>query len=276
MANAQPRNEVFAANRALGHVALTVAAGPNGTRRRRVREAGSLRIRFPNRNDTALDAVIANIAGGMAGGDRFDIEIRVGQGAELRVTTAAAEKIYRTLGPDTEIGVKLDIERGGRLAWLPQETILFDHARLRRRIDIDLAAGADLIVAEAVVFGRSAMAETVTSGFLSDRWRARIDGALVFADAARLDGGVAERLTARAVTAGGVAVASVLKIPGDEQTLAAIRAMQQDFAGEVGASAWNGLLAVRCVAAQGAMLRHDLAKILAALGCTPLPRLWSN
>jgi len=276
MANAQPRNEVFAANRALGHVALTIAAGPNGTRRQRVREAGSLRIRFPNRNDTALDAVIANIAGGMAGGDRFDIEIKVGQGAELRVTTAAAEKIYRTLGADTEIGVKLDIERGGRLAWLPQETILFDHARLRRRIDIDLAAGADLIVAEAIVFGRSAMAETVTSGFLSDRWRARIDGALVFADAARLDGGVAERLTARAVTAGGVAVASVLKIPGDEQTLAAIRAMQQDFAGEVGASAWNGLLAVRCVAAQGAMLRHDLAKILAALGCTPLPRLWSN
>lgn len=276
MANAQARNAVFAANRALGHIALTVAAGPNGSRRRRVCEAGSLRIRFPNRHDAALDAVVANVAGGMAGGDRFNIEIAVEEGAELRVTTAAAEKIYRTLGPDTEVGVKLGVGRGSRLAWLPQETILFDRARLRRHIDIDLATGADLLFAEAIVFGRSAMGETVAAGFLSDRWRVRIDGALVFADAARLDGGIARRLTERAVAAGGAAVASVLKIPGDEQTFAAVRAMQQDFAGEVGASAWKGLVAVRCVAAQGAMLRHDLAKILAALGAGPLPRLWSN
>lgn len=276
MANAQLCNEVFAANRARGHIALSVAAGPNGSRRRRVREEGSLRIRFPNGNAAALDAVIANVAGGMAGGDRFNIEIAVEDGAELRVTTAAAEKIYRTLGTDTEIGVKLDVGRGGRLAWLPQETILFDRASLRRRIDIDLATGAALLLAEAIVFGRSAMGETVASGFLSDRWRMRIGGALVFADAVRLDGGIAQRLTERAVAAGGAAVASVLKIPGDQQTLAAVRAMQQDFAGEVGASAWNGLVAVRCVAAQDAMLRHDLARILAALGSGPLPRLWSN
>ena len=43
------------------------------------------------------------------------------------MTTAAAEKIYRALGPDTEIAVKLDCACGRRrLDWLPQETILFD------------------------------------------------------------------------------------------------------------------------------------------------------
>jgi urease accessory protein len=52
--------------------------------------------------------------------------------------------------------------------------------------------------------------------------------------------------------------------------------MQHDFAGEVGVSAWNGLVAVRCVAADGAALRRDLVAVLTALGAGPLPRLWTN
>ena len=133
------RDEIFAANRATGRIALSVAAGAGGTRPARVHEDGSLRVRFPNRDGQALEAVIVNTAGGMTGGDRFDIDIDVGAGAQLIVTTAAAEKIYRSLGPDTEIDVKLESVPAGRSAWLPQETILFDRARLRRTIDVDLA-----------------------------------------------------------------------------------------------------------------------------------------
>ncbi len=276
-AGAPLRNkEIFAANRAVGRIALTVAAGPAGTRRGRIHEAGSLRARFPNGNGQTLDAVILNIAGGLTGGDRFDIDIKVEAGASLNVTTAAAEKIYRSLGPDTEIAVKLEAGPGGRLAWLPQETILFDRARLRRRIDVDLAPDANLLLAEASVFGRSAMGEAVTSGCFLDRWRVRIGGALAFAESVRLDGGIAQALQERAIAAGGVAVASVLKIPGHEADVEAIRAMQPDFDGEAGASAWNGLTLVRCVAADGAALRHDLMMVLTELGGMPLPRLWLN
>jgi urease accessory protein len=276
MKTAPQQVEVFAANRAFGEIALTVAAGPHGSRRRRVHEAGSLRVRFPNGSDAALEAVVANVAGGMTGGDRYKIEIRLDEGAALRLTTAAAEKIYRSLGADTEIDVALEIGRGGSLFWLPQETILFNGSRLERCMEVDLAAGANLLMAESIVFGRSAMGETVTSGFFSDRWRVRRDGRLVFADSMRLHGDVAQRLTERAVAGGAAAVATILKIPGDEQTLAAVRAMQQEFAAEVGASAWNGFMTVRCVAAHGAMLRHDLGKILSVLNSGPLPRLWAN
>ena len=52
--------------------------------------------------------------------------------------------------------------------------------------------------------------------------------------------------------------------------------MRQDFAGEVDASAWNGFALTRCVAADGAALRHDLVKVLTSLGGAPLPRLWLN
>jgi urease accessory protein len=277
LGSAPLRNEIFAGNRAVGRIAFTVAAGPGGSRRGRVHEAGSLRVRFPNGNSkTALEAVIVNTAGGMTGGERFDVDIEVGAGARLTVTTAAAEKIYRSLGPDTDIGVKLDVGPGGALAWLPQETIMFDQARLRRTIDIALARDANLLLAEAAVFGRSAMGEAVAQGQFFDRWRLRAGGALVFAETLRLDGDIAQRLAQRAIANGGVAVASVIKYPGSDADAVAVRAMQDHFAGEVGVSAWNGLVVARLVATDGAALHRDLVTVLTALDAAPLPRLWLN
>ncbi len=92
------RSETFAANRAHSRMVFSVNADAGVSRRTRVHEAGSLRVRFPNgeRADT-LDAVMVNTAGGMTGGDRFDLAVDVGSGAKLTVTTAAAEKIYRSL-----------------------------------------------------------------------------------------------------------------------------------------------------------------------------------
>ena len=275
-ASASLRNEIFAGNRAVGRIEFAAAASSGVSRRTRVHEAGALRVRFPNGDGGALDAVIVNTAGGMTGGDRFSIEVKAGPGARLTVTTAAAEKIYRSLGPDTEIGVKLDVGAGGALAWLPQETILFDQVRLRRTIDVALAPGAHLLLAEAIVFGRSAMGETVNSGHFSDRWRVRVDGRLIFAETIRLDGKIAQRLAERAAAGGSVALASMIAVPGGDDTIAAIRAMAQDFAGEVGVSAWNGIAVVRFVAPDGAALRHDLIAALAAFRTTPLPRLWLN
>jgi urease accessory protein len=270
------RNEIFAGNRAVGHIALSIAAAAGVSRRARVHEAGSLRVRFPN-GDThgMLDAVIVNTAGGIAGGDRFDVDINVGDGARLAVTTATAEKIYRSLGADSEISVKLNIGPGGSLAWLPQETILFDQVRLRRSIDVELARDSKLLLVEATIFGRSAMGETVASGYFSDRWRVRVDDKLVFAETMRLDGKIARRLAQRAVARGSVAVASMIAIPGDDQTLAALRAMQQDFDGEVGISAWNGFAVARFVAPDGAALHRDLIAALTLVGTSP-PRLWFN
>jgi urease accessory protein len=271
------REQTFAANRATGHITLSVAAARGVSRRSRVHEAGSLRVRFPNgRADGALDAVIVNTAGGMAGGDRFDLDFEVGAGARLSVTTAAAEKVYRSLGPDTTVGVKLTVGDGAALAWLPQETILFDQVRLRRTIDIELAGEAQLLLAEALVFGRAAMGEIVSAGHLFDRWRVRLDGELIFAETIRIGGAIAAQLDQRPAAAGGAAIAGVLKIPGDEEALATVRAMQQSFAGEVGVSAWNGMALARLVAPDGAALRHDLVAIVTAWGAAPLPRLWLN
>jgi urease accessory protein len=267
----QRASEIFAANRASGRIALDAAAVGGRTRRTRVHEAGSLRVRFPNVAGEALEAVIVNTGGGMTGGDRFSIEMTVGPGARLTAGTTATEKIYRSIGPDAEMTIRLDVAAGGRLAWLPQETILFDGARLSRRIDLELAENASLIMAEAVVFGRAAMGEAMSHGVFADRWRLRREGRLVFADNARFDGAIAAKLAEPAVAAGGIAMASVLVAPAGEAELNRVRAL--DFAGEAGISAWNGIALARLCARDGAALRHDLIAVLAALGQS-VPRLW--
>jgi urease accessory protein len=265
--------ETLAANRATGQIVLAVGADGIRTRRLAVREAGSLRVRFPNAPPDILEAVLINTAGGMTGGDEFSIKISLGAGARLLAGSAAAEKIYRSTGPDATIALAIDAAAGSRCLWLPQETILFDRARLSRRIDVNLAADATLVMAEAVVFGRSAMGEVVHEGRLIDRWRIRLGGRLLLAESVCLDGAIDGKLTQFAVTAGAAAVATVLAVPGSEDMATRARAISGQFTGEVGISVWNGIAVARLCAPDSAALRHDLTLLLPAFGAS-LPRLW--
>jgi urease accessory protein len=265
---------IFAGNRAHGRVFLALAATPRGTKRIATREEGSLRVRFPNTGAGAPEAVFVNTAGGIAGGDRFAIDLALAGSARLTVTTAAAEKIYRSLGPDARVNVSASVADGAELTWLPQETILFGHARLARTITVALAPRAKLLVAEMIVFGRSARGETVHEGSLADCWQVRRDGRLIFAENLRLDGPVSERLSQAAVAGGRIALGTVLIAPGDAAAVAAVRAASERFHGEVGISAWNGMALARLAAGDSAALRHDIVVLLSALGRGALPRSW--
>src|ERR1700744_335338 len=127
---------VFAANRARGAVAFDVRLIDGVTRRGALHESGSLRVRFPSPEGEGLSAVFVNTAGGVAGGDRFDIDIAAGEGARLTLTTAAAEKVYRAESGPAELHISLRAAAGAHLSWVPQKTILFDRAKVSRRIDI--------------------------------------------------------------------------------------------------------------------------------------------
>src|SRR6202163_4764538 len=227
---------IFAANRAQGAVAFDVHQIEGVTRRRQLHESGSLRVRFPSPEAEGLSAVFVNTAGGVAGGDRFDIDISTGEGSHLAVTTAAAEKVYRAQGPAAELNIALKVAAGSHLAWLPQETILFDRARVKRRINIDLAEGASLLLCEIVVFGRAAMGELMQQGEFVDRWRLKRGGRLVFAENIRLDGDIGEKLSQSAIAKGGAAIGTALIVPGDEALVERLREGTSSFQGEVGIS----------------------------------------
>jgi urease accessory protein len=267
---------IFAANRARGAVTFDVHQVEGVTRRRHLHESGSLRVRFPSPEAEGLSAMFVNTAGGVAGGDRFDIDIATGEGSRLAVTTAAAEKIYRAEGPAARLNIALKAAANSHLAWLPQETILFDRARVLRRFDIDLAESASLLLCEIVVFGRAAMGERVLQGEFDDRWRLRRAGRLVFAENIRLDGDIGEKLGSPAIAKGGVAIGTALIVPGDEALVERIREVSDSFRGEVGISAWNGFAMARFCAQDAARLRADMMAVLGRASGSALPRLWLN
>jgi urease accessory protein len=267
---------IFAANRAMGSVTFDVHLLEGVTRRRHLHESGSLRVRFPSPEAEGLSAVFVNTAGGVASGDRFDVDIATGEGSRLVVTTAAAEKVYRAEGPAAELNIGLRLSAGSHLAWLPQETILFDRARVLRRIDIDVAESASLLLCEIVVFGRAAMGERLLHGEFVDRWRMRRGGRLVFAETVRLDGDIGEKLTRPAIAKGGVAIGTALIVPGDAALVERIRELSESFGGEVGISAWNGFAMARFCAQDAARLRADMMAVLGRASGSVLPRLWLN
>jgi urease accessory protein len=267
---------IFAANRARGAVTFDVHLLDGVTRRRHLHESGSLRVRFPSPEAEGLSAVFVNTAGGVAGGDRFDIDIATGEGSRLAVTTAAAEKIYRAQGPAARLNIALKAGAGSHLSWLPQETILFDRARVSRRFDIDLAESASLLLCEIVVFGRAAMGERMLHGEFVERWRLRRAGRLVFAENIRLDGDIGAKLASPAIAKGGAAIGTALIVPGDETLVTRIRELQESFGGEVGLSAWNGFAMARFCAQDAARLRADMMAVLGRAAAGVLPRLWLN
>ncbi len=269
-------SEIFAANRARGAVSFDVHLQDGVTRRRHLHESGSLRVRFPSSEDEGLSAVFVNTAGGVAGGDRFDVDITAAEGTRLTLTTAAAEKIYRTVDMTAQLNIVLKAAAGAHLSWLPQETILFDRARVARRIDLDLADSASLLLCEIVVFGRSAMGERMRQGEFTDRWRLHRGGRLVFAENIRLDGDISDKLSKPAIARAGVAIGTALIVPGDETLVERIRALSETFGGEVGISCWNGFAIARFCAQDAMRLRADMMAVLRCASSERLPRLWLN
>jgi urease accessory protein len=261
--------------RADARLALAVGRLGSATRPLRIAESGSARLRLPKVDGPWLEAVTINTGGGIAAGDRFATEIEVGEGAALVVTTAAAEKIYRSDGDTSTVATTIRVESGARLDWVPQETILYDRARLRRTLTIDLAADASALLFEATVFGRAAFGESVTTGAYEDRWRVRRDGRLVYADTLRLSGDIAARLDRLTAAAGARALATVLYVAPDAAArLEEARAALDGASSECGASAWNGLLCVRMLAQDIETLRRDAARFMILFRGRPLPRVW--
>src|SRR4029079_18343518 len=273
---ARATSATFAATRARGAVRFDVRLQDGVTRRGELHESGSLRVRFPSPEAEGLSGVFVNTAGGIAGGDRFDIEIAAARGSRRPLTARRAKKVYRAPAPAAQLNIALKAESGAHLPWLPQETILFDRARIIRRIDIDLAADASLLLCEIVVFGRAAMGEKMLHGEFIDRWRLRRGARLVFAETIRLDGDIGAKLSQPAIAKGGVAIGTALIVPGDEALVERIREVSETFGGEVGISCWNGFAMARFCAQDAARLRADMMAVLGRASGVALPRLWLN
>jgi urease accessory protein len=135
-------------------------------------------------------AVLVTTSGGVTDGDSLVMAVEVGPRAEAVAATQAAEKIYRAARTTTHcaMDIALQVRQGATLDWLPQETIVFEGARLKRRTVAEVAPGGSLLACEMVVLGRAASGERFTSGLLLDAWSVRRAGKLVWTDTLRVEG----------------------------------------------------------------------------------------
>jgi urease accessory protein len=290
------RSEGVSLQRAVGELRVAVKRFGAETVLDELRQVGCLKARFPRRVVPGwMDVVMLNTGGGVAGGDRLDLSFTVGVDGQATIAAQAAERFYRALATDSpsRVRTRVTVAAGGALEWLPQETILFDHCALDRRLEIDLAANARFLGVETLVFGRIAMGERVRHGFLRDLIRVRRGGELLLHDAIRIDGEIDVVMQHAAVAAGAAVVATMVYVAPDAAAkLDAARSVLPPGPGErarerevnrpfmhepveAAASAWNGMLVARILGSDSASVRSTVLAALDVLReSRPLPRVW--
>ena len=248
-------------------------------------QEGAAKIRLPRvYTGTHVEAVTINTAGGLTGGDRMAWSFEAGLNASVVITTQACEKIYRSQSGSASVSTDLTARSGSAIAWIPQETILFDQSALERTLRVDLAEDAVALLVEPVVFGRQAMGEVVKHGFLTDRWRVSSGGLPIHAEDTRFEGPLNKILARPAIAGGKIALATLLLVhPDADILLDRVRSFVGDRGG---ASAWrvNGRnkLAARFVAESALDLRRQLIPVIelcnafiTGKGRGNLPRVWN-
>lgn len=218
--------------------------------------------------------------GGVVGGDRLEVGVRVEAGAHALVTTPGAAKLYRSAGPTAEVHQRLSVASGGTLEWFPQENILFPGARVRLVTEVDLEPDARFIGWEVQSLGRPAVSERFCSGAADLSLAIRRDGSPLLLERLRiveglgLDGASGLRghpVTGTLVASGAVAL-----------DLEAVRAGTEPVGFPWAATLVGDLLIARCLT-QGVEPVHRLFRSIwgilrpRLLGRPPCPpRIWAT
>jgi urease accessory protein len=196
--------------RADGCGRLVLSGTEKGVRIVDVFQRSPIRIMFPRVGCAIEEAVLINTAGGIAGGDRLKFRVTALANASIAVTTQAVEKVYRALNEPARIATKLQVCEAAKLAWLPQETIVFNRGRLSRATEVELSPGAELLALEWLVLGRAAHGEEMVSGHITDSWRVKKDGRLIWADSFRITDDVFPHVHRKALLSNCKAVATLI------------------------------------------------------------------
>jgi urease accessory protein len=269
--------------RAEGSGRIVLVGSEKGTHIVDVFQRSPIRIMFPTAGRGAVEeAVLVNTGGGIAGGDRLEFSVTALANASIAVTSQAAEKVYRALDESARIVTKLKVCEAAKLAWLPQETIIFNWARFRRKTELELSSGAELLALESLVLGRAAHGEEMVGGSITDSWSVKKDGRLVWADSFRAKDEVFRHLAGKALLANCRAIATLIYFGSCiDARLELVRQIAPSLKCRCAATSVGGLIIVRFAAKVSSDLRLALRSFLQQfsreLGAGPfrVPKMWS-
>jgi urease accessory protein len=262
---------------------MVLSGSEKGTRIMDVYQRSPIRIMFPRAAGGAIEeAVLINTAGGIAGGDRLESGVTALAHASIAVTSQAAEKVYRALNEPARVVTKLKACAAAKLAWLPQETIMFNRGRLSRKTEIELSSGAELLALEWLVLGRAAHGEEMVGGHITDSWRVSKDGRLIWADSFRVTDEMFPHLHRKALLSNCKAVGTLIYFgPHLDTRLEFLRDIAPSLECRCAATSVGGLIIARFAAEVSSDLRLALRSFLQQfsreLGPGPfrVPKMWS-
>lgn len=269
--------------RSQGELRVRLRRSVHGTSLGDLYQKGCLKARMPRHAAAKpVEVVTINTAGGLTDSDEVSTQVSWEKHTRGVITTRAAERIYDCRQSPAYVRTDLKLEDNAVGCWLPQEIILFDNSRLERQTTIELGKHAVLFAVESLVFGRTAMQETVRVGHLFDGFKILVDGELVLADALALNGEAQRPMDAHlqqaSVLGAGRCCATIVFV-GDYDTalLANIRTRLEGSEVVGGASDLGQLIAVRLIAREIKTLRSLILDLYTAclgpLGFTE-PRVW--
>jgi urease accessory protein len=143
---------------------------------------------FPVDDGAAL-VHLHNVSGGLLGGDRLALTVRVGAGACLQITTTGATRVYRPRreAPPTTQSNEITVGENALLEYVPDPIIPFAGARFSQRTAIQLDRGAGLFWWEILAPGREARGEIFEYERLEIRTDLLATGRPIAAERVRLE-----------------------------------------------------------------------------------------
>lgn len=107
----------------------------------------------------AAYTLLVNPSGGLVGGDRLSIDLKLEQNAHVLISAPSANRVYRSEAKRSEQIIDITLGPGAILEWLPEHTIPFAGSRFRQTLHATLAPGATIVLWDAIASGRIARGE---------------------------------------------------------------------------------------------------------------------
>ena len=127
--------------------------------------------------------VLVHPPGGLVGGDRLDLAVKVGAGAHGLLTTPGASRFYRSLGEEALQDTRLELAEGARLEWLPMEALCYSGCLAENRLQMQLAPGAELLGWDITALGLPQSDQP----FVAGRFRQHIEWPGVWLERAEIE-----------------------------------------------------------------------------------------
>lgn len=225
--------------------------------------------------------ILVHPPGALAGGDELEAKAALGANSHVLLTTPAAGKWYRSLGPWARQRIAISVDDHACAEWLPQETILFDGARAHIETDVMLASSASFIGWDILCLGRTGSGERYVSGACRLHTRIRRGSKTLWLERGNIEAGGLLVRSPAGLAGHTVFATMIATLEMKRDLLDACRAIHADN-GATGITCPPGLMIARYLGDSSETARGYFQRLWALIrpaiaGCAAqTPRIWST